>query len=85
MTDTFCQEHCNPYAWSELHKDGKWVFNSSIAEQTNVWVGGYHSIVREMLGDHYKFFLDQMIMLHNSAIIEKLERRGQAPFAGANL
>lgn len=43
---TFCQENCNPQAYPELiGKDGQgWFFNSSIAEQTNVWLGGYHSI-----------------------------------------
>jgi hypothetical protein len=41
-TDTFCQTHCNPAAFPELStEDSKgWYFNSSIAEQTNVWLGG---------------------------------------------
>ncbi|KAF8547820.1 hypothetical protein OG21DRAFT_1599609 [Imleria badia] len=59
-TDTFCQENCNPAAFPELlGDDGKgWFFNSSVAEQTNAWFGGYHAICREMLGDKYDFFLD---------------------------
>ena len=48
--DTFCQENCNPALFPELiSDDGKgWYFNSSIAEQTNVWLGGFHAICREM-------------------------------------
>ncbi|KAF8218781.1 hypothetical protein L208DRAFT_1347395 [Tricholoma matsutake] len=49
-TDEFCQKHCNPALWPELvDADGKWVFNSSIAEQVNVWIGGYLAIVCDML------------------------------------
>ena len=41
--DDFCQEHCNPANYPELKgPDGKWFFNLSVAEQTNVWLGGYH-------------------------------------------
>ena len=45
-TDIFCQTNCNPIAYPELlSDDGEgWYFNSSIAEQTNVWLGGYHAI-----------------------------------------
>jgi hypothetical protein len=45
-THMFCQENCNPAAFPELLGiDGKgWFFNSSVAEQTNVWLGGYHAI-----------------------------------------
>ncbi|KAJ8090073.1 hypothetical protein PM082_018653 [Marasmius tenuissimus] len=58
--DEFCQRHCNPAQWVELvGDDGKWVFNSSIAEQTNVWIGGYQAIVRDMLAHNYDFFFRQ--------------------------
>lgn len=46
--DSQCNENCNPYIWKELRNGDKWRFNSSAAEQTNVWFGGYQSIVREM-------------------------------------
>jgi hypothetical protein len=77
-THTFCQEHCNPAVFPELisaDKDG-WFFNSSVAEQVNVWIGGYHAICREMLVDKYDFFLDQMILRHNRATRAKLEAQG---------
>ncbi|KAG2746555.1 hypothetical protein P692DRAFT_201877121 [Suillus brevipes Sb2] len=44
-TDTYCQRHCNPAAFPELISGGKWRFNTSICEQTNVWLGGYQAIV----------------------------------------
>ena len=80
-SDTFCQEHCNPAAYPELtSEDGKgWYFNSSIAEQTNVWLGGYHSICREMLMDKYIFFLDEMILRRNHMTREKLSSEGKCP------
>lgn len=80
-TDTFCQENCNPAAFKELiGKDGKgWFFNSSIAEQTNVWLGGYHSICREMLVDKYNFFLDEMILRKNRLTRAKLDNAGAMP------
>jgi hypothetical protein len=80
-TDTFCQANCNPAAFPELaSEDGKgWYFNSSIAEQTNVWLGGYHSICREMSVDKYNFFLDEMIFRRNRMTKAKLEKEGMSP------
>lgn len=80
-TDIFCQENCNPAAYPELiSEDNKgWYFNSSIAEQTNVWLGGYHAICREMLADKYNFFLDEMILRRNRMMREKLAKEGRSP------
>ena len=62
-TDKDCGANCNPYMWRELRSDdGKsWRFNSSAAEQTNVWFGGYRAIVCEIQADRYDFFLDEMV------------------------
>ena len=80
-TDTFCQEHCNPAAYPELISEDNsgWYFNSSIAEQTNVWLGGYYAICREMLVDKYTFFLDKMILRRNQMMREKLAKEGKSP------
>jgi hypothetical protein len=80
-SDTFCQENCNPVLFPELlGEDGKgWYFNSSIAEQTNVWFGGFHSICREMLPDRYDFFLDEIILQRNRMTRDKLEKEGRGP------
>jgi len=80
-SDEFCQENCDPKKFPELRgKDGKaWYFNISIAEQTNVWLGGFHSICREMSVDKYEFFLDEMIMMRNRRTREKLEKDGKEP------
>ena len=63
-TNIFCQQNCNPAAYPELiSEDNKgWYFNSSITEQTNVWLRGYHAICQEMLVDKYTFFLYEMIV-----------------------
>ena len=81
VMDEFCQEHCNPATFPELKEtNGKpWYFNSSIAEQTNMWLGGYHAICREMLIDKYNLFLDEMIMHHNQATKARLIEQGQCP------
>ena len=78
---TFCQEHCNPADYPEMMTpDGKkWYFNTSIAEQTNVWLGGYHSILREMSAVKYNFFLDEMIRLRNQIVVAKLAADGFNP------
>ncbi|KAF8193272.1 hypothetical protein K438DRAFT_1589761, partial [Mycena galopus ATCC 62051] len=77
----FCQEHCSPADHPELMgPDGtSWFFNTSIAEQTNVWLGGYHSICREMLPVKYNFFLDEMIRLRNEITVAKLAADGHNP------
>jgi len=76
-SDTFCQEHCNLNAYPELLRDnGGWYFNSSIAEQTNVWLGGYHSMCQEMCVDKYNYFLDEMIMRKNHLTKAKLAKDG---------
>jgi hypothetical protein len=66
-TDTYCRINCNAADYPELlTDDGKWYFNTSIAEQINVWLGGYYSICKEMLPVKYDFFLDKMVRLRNT-------------------
>jgi hypothetical protein len=80
VSHTFCQAHCNPADYPELMTpEGKWFFNTSIAEQTNVWLGGYHAMCREMLPVKYNFFLDEMIRLKNEVVVEKLRQGGHHP------
>jgi hypothetical protein len=85
LTDTWCQTHCNPIAFPELQimdeKTGqmRWFFNTSVAEQTNVWFGGYHAICREMRAVKYDFILDQVILMRNEATLERLEKDGMEP------
>ena len=59
--------------------DKLWYFNSSVAEQTNGWLGGYHSICREMLIDKYNFFLDKTMLCRNRVTKEKLLQEGEMP------
>ena len=62
VSHIFCQQHCNPAMYPELmNEQGGWFFNTLVAEQTNVWLGGYHSICCEMLPMKFDFFLDKMI------------------------
>ncbi|KAF7316637.1 hypothetical protein HMN09_00396300 [Mycena chlorophos] len=78
---TFCQEWCNPAKFPELMNEDrtKWWFNTSIAEQNNVWLGGYHSMCREMGAVKYNFFLNEMVRLHNKETLAKLEAAGANP------
>lgn len=79
MTDTVCQQHCNPYHFQDLRTGNAWTFNSSAAEQANVWFGKYKGVVREMHEHRYNFFLDEMILLHNDNVFASLQKRGQDP------
>ncbi|EIW86234.1 hypothetical protein CONPUDRAFT_148327 [Coniophora puteana RWD-64-598 SS2] len=80
-TDEFCQRFCNPADFPELQSgDGSgWWFNTSIAEQVNVWLGSFHAIVREMRPTRYNFFLDEMVRLRNVDVLASLERKGLCP------
>ncbi|KAH9829417.1 uncharacterized protein C8Q71DRAFT_888422, partial [Rhodofomes roseus] len=71
-SDEFCGLHCNPARWPELHEGGKWRFNSSAAEMTNAWFGGFQSMVREMREARYDFFLDEAIKQRNRLTIREL-------------
>jgi hypothetical protein len=76
----FCQEHCNPVAYPELlAPDSKWFFNTSVAEQTSIWLGGYQSMCREMLPTKFNFFLNEMIRLRNQITVAKLAADGHNP------
>ncbi|KAF9511609.1 hypothetical protein BS47DRAFT_1346637 [Hydnum rufescens UP504] len=60
--DTYCQQNVNPAGFPKLIlPDGKWHFNTSVAEQTNAWIGGFQAMVCQMEVTYYNFFLDEMI------------------------
>lgn len=81
-SDVECGQNCNPYLWPELRtEDGRWRFNSSAAEQANLWYGGFTVIVRDMQSDRYEFFLDEMIKWRNRMIVKELQRRGKKPYS----
>jgi hypothetical protein len=79
-SDDFCNQWCNPALFPDLIEDGKWRFNSSAAEMTNVWFGGYQALVRDMRVDRYNFFLDEMIKRRNRMIVHDLQKRGKQPY-----
>ncbi|KZV93219.1 hypothetical protein EXIGLDRAFT_768232 [Exidia glandulosa HHB12029] len=64
-SDLFCSMNCNPMQWADLQVDGKWAFNSSAAEQANVWMGGFRAIVREMRPDR-AIFLGKFLVMYFS-------------------
>ncbi|KAF6742244.1 hypothetical protein DFP72DRAFT_1179427 [Ephemerocybe angulata] len=78
-SDIMCQKYCNPYSWEQLRVDGKWRFNSSAAEQANVWFGSAQPVVREMQAVRYDFFLDEMIIRRNKYTVSELKRKGKSP------
>ncbi|KAI5997233.1 hypothetical protein F5J12DRAFT_906966 [Pisolithus orientalis] len=75
-TDLYCQQHCNPAAFPDLLENGKWHFNTSICEQTNVWLGGYQAILRNMTVHRYNFYLDEMIKRQNQHVNSELKKAG---------
>ncbi|KAI6012337.1 hypothetical protein EDC04DRAFT_2956638, partial [Pisolithus marmoratus] len=75
-TDLYCQAHCNPAAFPDLLENGKWCFNTSICEQTNVWLGGYQAILCNMTVHRYNFYLDEMIKRWNQYINSELKKAG---------
>ncbi|KAI0077530.1 hypothetical protein K474DRAFT_1684282 [Panus rudis PR-1116 ss-1] len=79
QADAFCNLNCNPAQFPDLYNNGQWRFNSSAAEITNAWFGGFKSIVREMREDRYDFFLDEMVKQKNRMMVGELERRGENP------
>ncbi|KAL4257788.1 hypothetical protein AB1N83_013934 [Pleurotus pulmonarius] len=79
-SDVNCQRYCNPAAFPELMVNGKWRFNSSICEQTNVWLGEYRAILRNMEVDRFNFYLDEMIKRRNRFIIRQLGDGGHKPW-----
>lgn len=80
VSHEYCQQHCNPAMYKELmDENGRWFFNTSVAEQTNAWLHGYLSICREMLPDKFDFFLDEMIQLRNLIILKCLHNGGYNP------
>lgn len=79
-SDRFCQERCDMKTYPELlDEHGKYYFNSSIAEQTNVWFGGFHNMCREMTPVKYDFFLDEVILRRNRATVINLHRQDKQP------
>ncbi|KAJ7028171.1 hypothetical protein C8F04DRAFT_1044296 [Mycena alexandri] len=81
ITDLHCQRYCNPASFPEMiTPDGKWQFNTSICEQTNVWFGGYIAIVRDMEVTRYNFFLDEMIKHRNRYVVAELKAKGHSPW-----
>jgi len=79
-SNEFCNTFCNPARFPDLIHNGKWRFNSSAAEMTNVWFGGYQALVREMWVDRYNFFLDEMIKRRNQIIVKDLQKWHAYPY-----
>jgi hypothetical protein len=80
-TSDACTINCNPTNFKELLREDQktWFFDSSIAEKTNVLLGGYHSILHEMAVGKYNFFLNEMILRKNRLIKIMLEQDGSCP------
>ena len=72
--------NCNPAGFPELYTiDHEWLFNTSAAEQGNVWFGKFMPVVREMDELHFNFFLDEMILIRNEWQVGVLAKRGFHP------
>jgi hypothetical protein len=79
-SDVYCRTFCDPNQYPVLRgAGGKWLFNTSVAEQTNAWFGKFQANVKEMNVIRYNFYLDEVIEVHNRLLTETLERRGLHP------
>ncbi|KAJ6449704.1 hypothetical protein C8R47DRAFT_999114 [Mycena vitilis] len=78
-SDEFCVMNCSPVTFAQLMDGDTWIFNSSAAEQVNRWFGRFQAIVKEMPVLRYNFFLDEMIGLRNTWMVEKLQMEGKRP------
>ena len=79
-SDGFCQLNCNPAGYPELYNAlHEWLFNSSAAEQANVWFGKFLPVVREMSEIHYNFTVNEMILIRNEYTVSVLKKRGVHP------
>ena len=79
-SNTFCNQHCNAARWPALFDShDRWIFNSSAAEMTNAWVGGFQAMVREMRAARYGFLLDEVMKWRNRLTVEELSRAGGNP------
>ena len=79
-SDDDCNRKCNPALFPSLMVGNKWRFNSSAAETTNAWFGGFQSMVREMRIHRYNFFLDEMIKYRNRMIVGELVKQHAHPY-----
>ncbi|KAJ7066139.1 hypothetical protein C8F01DRAFT_1019366 [Mycena amicta] len=82
--EVFCNTHNIPSLFPELRtiRDGKtaWTFNSSVAEQANVWFGAFQAMSREMSVPRYNFFLDEMVLLRNEWLVADQQKKNKQPF-----
>ncbi|KAH9808606.1 hypothetical protein DFH28DRAFT_1193006 [Melampsora americana] len=81
-SDEFCKRFTDPKLFPDIQKDGKWIFNASAAELTNIWYGGFASICRNMHSLVYNFFLEEMVYLRNTWLTKKLDKRPGMEFLG---
>lgn len=79
-SDLFCQNFTNPRKIPDLKNGDKWIFNSSAAELTNIWYGGFSSICRGIHAVRYNFFLEVMVRLRNEWLSEKLKAQKDVNF-----
>ncbi|KAJ7612433.1 hypothetical protein DFH06DRAFT_1484842 [Mycena polygramma] len=72
-------QSCGDHYFDNVGLPVDWVFNSSAAEQANVWFGKYQNIVQDMAVLKYNFYLDEMIRLHNEDTAASLAADGHVP------
>lgn len=81
-SDQFCKLFTDPKLFPDIQDAGKWIFNASAAELTNIWYGGFASMCRNMHSLAYNFFLEEMVYLRNAWLTKKLDKRKGMEFLG---
>ena len=70
VTDSYCQQNCNPNI--ELEKLGLKNINTQSSEQAFHWLNSYKN-VKSMNEARFKFFLLYIIDLHNFKVMDNVK------------
>ncbi|KAH9817679.1 hypothetical protein DFH28DRAFT_962667 [Melampsora americana] len=84
-TDQFCKMFTDPHLFPDIQEDGRWIFNASAAELTNIWYGGFASMCRNMGSLMYNFFLEEMVELRNAWLTKRLSNRIGMEYLGEGI
>ncbi|KAH9823869.1 hypothetical protein DFH28DRAFT_1161758 [Melampsora americana] len=84
-SDEFCKLFTDPKLFPDIQENGRWIFNASAAELTNIWYGGFASMCRNMHSLVYNLFLEEMVYLRNAWLTKRLDKRPGMEYLGEGI